>query len=100
MPGSTTTPGQADTRDDASARVAFRVVERVGTQGIPSFAARWLACAHPSRARAIARRFAITLADADPRLGADAVHYSFIVADFDRLLLASLLAHRQPGSKA
>jgi len=91
MPGSTTTPGQADTRDGASARIAFHVVERVGTQDIPNFAARWLACAHPCR------RFASTLADADARLGADAGHYSFIVADFHRLLLASLLAHRQTG---
>jgi hypothetical protein len=37
MPGSTTTPGQADTRDGASARIAFHVVERVGTQDIPNF---------------------------------------------------------------
>ena len=32
MPGSPTTPGRPGTRDDAPVRVAFRVVERVGTQ--------------------------------------------------------------------
>ena len=49
-----------------------------------SFAARWLACAYPCR------RFACTLAGTCARLGADAVRYSFIVADFHRLLLAGL----------
>src|SRR5262245_29763508 len=47
-----------------------------------SFAAQWLACAYPYR------RFACTLAGTRARLGADAVRYSFIVADFHRLLLA------------
>ena len=40
------------------------------------------------------------LRHADARLGADAGHYSFIVADFHRLLLAGLLAHRQFGQIA
>jgi hypothetical protein len=78
MPGSPTTPGRADTRVSISARVAFRVVERVGTRDILNFAAQWLAYAHPCR------RFACTLADADARLGADVDHYSFIVADLHR----------------
>jgi hypothetical protein len=34
------------------------------------------------------RRFADTLADADPRLGASAVRYSFTVVDLHLLLLA------------
>jgi hypothetical protein len=91
MPGSPTTPGRLDTRAIVSDRIAFRVVDRVGTQDIPNYAAQWLAYAHPCR------RFACILADADARLGAVAGHYSFNVADFHRLLLASLLAHRQSG---
>jgi len=39
------------------------------------------------------RRFADILADADARLGADVVRYTFIVADLHRLLLAGLPAH-------
>ena len=39
------------------------------------------------------RRFALTFAGDDARLGADAVRYSFIVSDFHRLLLAGLPAH-------
>src|SRR5262245_24377066 len=50
----------------------------------PSFGARLLAYALPYR------RFARTLAGACARLGADAVRYSFIVADFHHLLLAGL----------
>src|SRR5262245_26940133 len=50
--------------------------------GFISFAAHWLAYALPCR------RFADTLAGACARLGADAVRYSFIVADFHHLLLA------------
>jgi hypothetical protein len=91
MPGSPTTPGRSGTRAGAPDRIAFRVVERVGTQDIPNFAARWLACAHPCR------RFACILADADARLGADVGHYSFIAVDFHHLLLAGLPAHRQSG---
>src|SRR5262249_15178730 len=48
----------------------------------PSFAARWLAYALPYR------RFACTFTGTCARLGADAVRYSFIVADFHHLLLA------------
>ena len=51
------------------------------------YAAQWLACELPYR------RFALTLADDDARLGADVVRYSFIVSDFHRLLLAGLPAH-------
>ena len=91
MPGSPTTPGRSGTRAGAPDRIAFRVVERVGTQDIPNFAARWLACALPCR------RFARILADADARLGADVGHYSFIAVDFHHLLLAGLPAHRQSG---
>jgi hypothetical protein len=46
--------------------------------------AQWLACALPCR------RFADTLADANARLGADAVRYSFIAVDFHHLLFAGL----------
>jgi hypothetical protein len=91
MPGSPTALGRADARDGAPARIAFRVVERVGTQDIPNFAAQWLAYAPPCRC------FVCALADADARLGADVGHYSFIAVDFHHLLLASLLAHRQSG---
>src|SRR5271166_4385175 len=47
-----------------------------------AIAAQWLACTFPCR------RFDAALADCLARLGADAVCYSFIVADFHRLLLA------------
>jgi hypothetical protein len=46
------------------------------------FAAPWLACALPCR------RFAVTLADASARLGADAARYAFPVGDFHLLLFA------------
>jgi hypothetical protein len=82
MPGSATTPGRAKARVDAPACVAFRVVERVGTQRNPVFAAQWLACACPCR------RFADILANIAARLGVDADRYSFIVADLHRLLFA------------
>lgn len=54
---------------------------------IYSYAAQWLACELPCR------RFAGILADADARLGAGMVRYSFTVPDFHRLLLAGLPAH-------
>jgi hypothetical protein len=82
MPGSPTTPGRADTRADASVRVAFRENEHVGTRIAQVFAAQWLACVLPCR------RFAGTLADACARLGADAGRYTFIVGDLHLLLLA------------
>jgi hypothetical protein len=49
---------------------------------IQAFAAQWLAYALPYR------RFAVTLADASARLGANADRYSFIVEDFHLLLFA------------
>jgi len=63
-------------------RVAFHTHYGVGTRDKVTFAAQWLACALPYR------RFAYTLAGIGARLGVDAVRYSFIVADFHRLLLA------------
>jgi hypothetical protein len=68
----------------AFARVAFRSFENVGAQKDEIFAAQWLAYALPCR------RFADALADASARLGANADRYSFIAADFHRLLLAGL----------
>ena len=65
MPGSTTTPGHPGARDSAPECFAFRVVDRVGTQKIPVFAAQWLACAFPCR------RFTCLLTKAGARLGAD-----------------------------
>jgi hypothetical protein len=82
MPGSTTTPGRMDTRATAPIRVAFHMYDCVGPRDNTPFAARWLACALPYR------RFADALTDACARLGADAVRYSFIVADFHHLLPA------------
>src|SRR4029077_10337262 len=67
MPGSPTTPGRPGTRARAPVRVAFRDLKRVGTRDSTSFAAQWLACALPCR------RFAVTLAGANARLGAEMV---------------------------
>jgi hypothetical protein len=70
----------------------------VGAQKKADFAAQWLAYALPCR------RFADVLADNCARLGADVGCYSFIVADFHRLLLAGLPALLRkracPGDKA
>jgi hypothetical protein len=82
MPGSSTTPGQADTRDIAFTHVAFRDFEHVGTRIAQVFAAQWLACVFPCR------RFVDTLAGANARLGASADRYSFTVVDFHLLLFA------------
>src|ERR1019366_31648 len=82
MPGSSTTPGRTNARADASVHVAFRENEHVGPRDFQAFAAQWLAYALPCR------RFADTLADANARLGADAVRYSFIAVDFHHLLFA------------
>jgi hypothetical protein len=46
------------------------------------FAARWLAYALPCR------RFVLTLAGNNARLGADVDRYSFILVDFHHLFLA------------
>src|SRR5499425_1589765 len=66
-PWSRTTPGRPGTRARAPVRVAFRDLKRVGTRDSTSFAAQWLACALPCR------RFAVTLAGANARLGAEVV---------------------------
>ena len=93
MPGSPTTPGRAGACDGAPARVAFRLLDSVGTRNYPSFAAQWLACAFPCR------RLADTLTDARARLGADVVRYTFITADLHRLLLAGLPAAPRTGGE-
>jgi hypothetical protein len=82
MPVSLTTPGWSGARNNASAHVAFRETDNVGTRNFQAFAAQWLAYALPYR------RFDGSLEDAVARLGADAVGYTFIVADFHHLLLA------------
>jgi hypothetical protein len=64
--------------------VAFRENEHVGTREFQGDAAQWLAYALPYR------RFAVTLAGASARLGADADRYSFTVVDVHHLLLAGL----------
>ena len=84
MPGSPTTPGWTDTRVDAPVRIAFRDYEHVGTREFQVFAAQWLAYALSCR------RFAVTLAGANARLGADVDRYSFIVVDLHHQLLAGL----------
>src|SRR5436190_17021432 len=71
MPGSPTTPGRLGARAGAPIRIAFRDLKRVGTRDRTSFAAQWLACALPFR------RFAVTLADAAARLGAEVARYAF-----------------------
>jgi len=38
MPGSPTTPGRTDTRDDVSVRVAFHEYDHVGTRDYLAFA--------------------------------------------------------------
>ena len=87
MPGSPTAPGRTGARIEAPVRIAFRQRNSVGTRDEPTFAAQWLAYAIPCR------RFANILANADARLGADVVCYSFIVVDLHHLLLAGLPAH-------
>jgi hypothetical protein len=89
MPGSPTTPGRAGARDIAPVRVAFRNENSVGTRDSSSFAAQWLAYAHPYR------RFTAALTSDSARLGADADRYSFIVVDLHHLLPAGLPAHSQ-----
>lgn len=84
MPGSTTPPGRPCACDGALGRVAFRVLDRVGTRNPSPIVAQWLAYAFPCR------RFADILANACARLGANAVRYTFIAVDFHHLLLAGL----------
>ena len=87
MPGSPTTPGRPGTRARAPVRVAFRDLKRVGTRDSTSFAAQWLAYALPCR------RFAVTLAGANARLGAEVVRYAVPRGGLAPLLLAGLPAH-------
>ena len=89
MPGSMTTPGRADTRNNASFRVAFRPSHGVGTRDQNNFAAQWLACTLPCR------RFAGPLTRVCARLGADVGCYSFIAVDSHHFLLTGLPAHDQ-----
>jgi hypothetical protein len=84
MPGSSTTPSQTGARDDVPIYVAFRENEHVGTREFQVYAAQWLAYALPYR------RFAVTLAGASARLGADVDRCSFTVVDLHHLLLAGL----------
>jgi hypothetical protein len=95
MPGSMTTPRSQGARGSAPGPVAFRSAHGVGFSGRITFVAQWLAYALPCR------RFALVLADADARLGADVVRYSFIAVDLHHLLLAGLPAHaqRNPGCR-
>jgi hypothetical protein len=65
MPGSQTTPGPTDARNNATADLAFRQVNNVGTRNHNAFAAQWLACTLPYR------RFADALAGACARIGGD-----------------------------
>jgi hypothetical protein len=90
MPGSSTTPGHMSARAVAPIHVAFHMHDRVGPRDIKSYAAQWLAYALPYRRFAGAPVDILTdiLVNACARLGADAVRYSFIVADFHHLLLA------------
>ena len=87
MPGSMTTPGRADTRNNASFRVAFRGVNNVGTRVYNAFAAQWLAYTLPYR------RFAVILAEDCARIGGDVGCYSLIAVDSHHILLAGLPAH-------
>ena len=87
MPGSPTTPGRTGARDIAPVRVAFRHENSVGTRDNSSFAAQWLAYAHPYR------RFTAALAGDGARLGAGVDRYSFTVVDLHHLLPAGLPAH-------
>jgi len=89
VPGSSTTPGRPSACVGALGHIAFRYTDSVGTRNQFSIAAQWLACTFPCR------RFAGILAGACARLGANVDRYSFIAADFHRLLLAGLPAHKQ-----
>jgi hypothetical protein len=84
MPGSSTTPGRTGTRDDAPTMLPSVKTTTSAPGLIQAFAAQWPAYVLPYR------RFVVTLASANARLGADADRYSFTVVDFHHLLLASL----------
>jgi len=85
MPGSLTTLG----RPGASVSVLPSANCTASAPRFYAFAAPWLAYALPYR------RFTCALTGAGARLGADAVRYSFIAADFHRLLLAGIPALTQ-----
>jgi hypothetical protein len=91
MPGSLTTPGCPSARVGALDHVAFRYLFSVGTRGY-SYRGSMAGLCPPYR------RFTAGLATNNARLGDDAVRYSFIVSDSQRLLLASLPAHRDSKS--
>src|SRR5262249_54569882 len=61
---SPTTPGRPGTRVAVPVRVAFRLRNRLGAQGMNLYEAPWLPYALPYR------RFAAVLTDCDARLGA------------------------------
>jgi hypothetical protein len=63
MPGSMTTLGWADTRNNASFRIVFRPSHGVDTRDQNNFVAQWLTRTPPYR------RFADALADTCARLG-------------------------------
>ena len=84
MPGSPTTPGRMDTRDDAPVLLPSVNSNSVGTRIFKlSRLHGWPMCSPADASPA-------TLADASARLGADADRYSFIVVDSHHLLLAGL----------
>src|SRR5262249_6058957 len=87
MLGSSTTPGRPGARVAVSVRVAFRLRNGVGAQGMNLYAAQWLAYALPYR------HFAAVLTDCNARARADMDRYSFIISDLHRLLVAGLPAH-------
>src|SRR6266511_3069471 len=93
MPGSMTAPRGTGARACAPVLVAFRSSHGVGSSEVASFAAQWLAYVLPCR------RFALTLAGNNARLGVDVDRYSFIAVDLHHLLLAGIPAHakRNPG---
>lgn len=87
MPGSLTTRSRTASRGGETVHMAFGVGHTLGAPDGMTFAARWLAYAHPYR------RFAPALADRRARLGADVIRYSFIAEDVHPLSPAGLPAH-------
>jgi len=87
MPGSPTTPGRPGTRVAVPVRVAFRLRNGVGAQGMNLYEAQWLAYALPYR------RFAAALTDCDARLGG---RYGSLL--LHRIGLAPTARCRSPGA--
>ena len=100
MPGSLTAPGRSGARAYTRPTVLPSAVQTASAPGFPAFAAQWLAYALPYRRFADANVDTLTgtLVDTCARLGADAVRYTFIVADFHRLLLAGFSGARERRS--